>query len=99
MKEVVDKCSTKGCSVDIGTVIDNDNCTHIISRFFKETEAAEAYMSALRELAFVASTTKEGVVISYSIKKAEEEVLLEASFTFSCQAELIIFELSLRTLN
>ena len=25
MKDVVDKCSTKGCVIDIGTVIDNDN--------------------------------------------------------------------------
>lgn len=99
MKEIVDKCSIKGCSVDIGTVIDNDNCTHIASRFFNYTEAAEAYMSALRELAFIASTTKEGVVISYSIKKVEEKVLLEATFSFSCQAELIIFELSLRKLD
>ncbi|ENZ0926571.1 DUF406 domain-containing protein, partial [Shigella dysenteriae] len=24
MKDVVDKCSTKGCAIDIGTVIDND---------------------------------------------------------------------------
>ncbi|HFH0901932.1 TPA: hypothetical protein ACGHI7_002261, partial [Escherichia coli] len=23
MKDVVDKCSTKGCAIDIGTVIDN----------------------------------------------------------------------------
>lgn len=96
MKEIVDKCSNKGCSVDIGAVIDNDNCTHIVSRFFNDTNAAEAYMSALRELASIASSTKEEVVISYDIKKAEQKVLLEASFTFSCQAELIIFELSLR---
>lgn len=96
MKEIVDKCSTKGCSVDIGTVIDNDICTHIVSRFFNDTEAAEAYMSALRVLASVASATKEGVVMNYGIKNAEDKVLLEATFTFSCQAELIIFELSLR---
>lgn len=34
MKDVVDKCSTKGCAIDIGTVIDNDNCTSKFSRFF-----------------------------------------------------------------
>ncbi|EPX3411492.1 DUF406 family protein, partial [Escherichia coli] len=33
MKDVVDKCSTKGCAIDIGTVIDNDNCTSKFSRF------------------------------------------------------------------
>lgn len=70
MKEIVDKCSTNGCSVDIGTVIDNDNCTHIVSLFFNDTETAEAYMSALRELASVASSTKEGVVMNYGIKKS-----------------------------
>lgn len=26
MKEIVDKCSAKGCAVNIGAVIDNDNC-------------------------------------------------------------------------
>lgn len=57
-------------------------------------------MSALRKLASaVASSTKEGASISYDIKKTEEKVLLEASITFSCQAELIIFELSLRKLD
>lgn len=99
MTEIVDKCSAKGCSVDIGTIIDNDNCTHIVSRFFNGTEAAKAYMSALRELASVASTTKERVMINYGIKKSEEKVLLEAIFTFSCNDELITFELSLRKLD
>ena len=33
MKDVVDKCSTKGCAIDIGTVIDNDNCTSSFRAF------------------------------------------------------------------
>lgn len=82
MKEIVDKCSTKGCSVDIGNVIDNDNCTHIVSRFFNDTEAAEAYMSALCELAFVASSTKEGVVIRYGIKKLKKRCYLKPRSLF-----------------
>ncbi|EFE5030942.1 DUF406 family protein [Escherichia coli] len=72
MKDVVDKCSTKGCAIDIGTVIDNDNCTSKFSRFFATREEAESFMTKLKELA--------------------------AAFTFSCQAEMIIFELSLRSL-
>ncbi|HFT4400855.1 TPA: hypothetical protein ACHV7M_004712, partial [Klebsiella pneumoniae] len=24
MKDVVDKCSTKGCAIDVGTIIDNE---------------------------------------------------------------------------
>ncbi|WP_198321819.1 hypothetical protein [Escherichia coli] len=39
----------------------------------------------------VPSSTKEGAVIRYDIKKTEEKVLPEATFTFSCQAGLIIF--------
>lgn len=38
----------------------------------------------------VPSSTKEGVIIRYGIKKTEEKVLPEATFTFSCQAGLII---------
>ena len=72
MKDVVDKCSTKGCAIDIGTVIDNDNCTSKFSRFFATREEAESFMTKLNEL--------------------------DAAFTFSCQAEMIIFELSLRSL-
>lgn len=31
MKDVVDKCSNKGCAIDIGSVLDNDNCTTVIT--------------------------------------------------------------------
>ena len=50
MKDVVDKCSTKGCAIDIGTVIDNDNCTSKFSRFFATREEAESFMTKLKEL-------------------------------------------------
>lgn len=26
MKDVLDKCSDRGCSIDIGSVLDNENC-------------------------------------------------------------------------
>lgn len=56
MKDVVDKCSTKGCAIDIGTVIDNDNCTSKFSRFFATREEAESFMTKLKELAAAASS-------------------------------------------
>ncbi|MDH8147699.1 DUF406 family protein, partial [Klebsiella pneumoniae] len=55
MKDVVDKCSTKGCAIDIGTVIDNDNCTSKFSRFFATREEAESFMTKLKELAAATS--------------------------------------------
>ncbi len=95
MKDVVDKCSTKGCAIDIGTVIDNDNCTSKFSRFFATREEAESFMTKLKELAAAAD---EGASVAYKIKDLEGQVELDAAFTFSCQAEMIIFELSLRSL-
>ena len=89
MKDVVDKCSTKGCAIDIGTVIDNDNCTSKFSRFFATRE---------EELAAATSSADEGASVAYKIKDLEGQVELDAAFTFSCQAEMIIFELSLRSL-
>ena len=99
MKDVVDKCSTKGCAIDIGTVIDNDNCTSKFSRFFATREEAESFMTKLKELAAAASSADEGASVAYNkIKDPEGQVELDAAFTFSCQAEMIIFELSLRSL-
>ena len=92
MKDVVDKCSTKGCAIDIGTVIDNDNCTSKFSRFFATREEAESFMPA------ATSSADEGASVAYKIKDLEGQVELDAAFTFSCQAEMIIFELSLRSL-
>ncbi len=43
MKDVVDKCSTKGCAIDIGTVIDNDNCTSKFSRFLPPAKKQSLY--------------------------------------------------------
>lgn len=97
MKDVVDKCSTKGCAIDIGTVIDNDNCTSKFSRFFATREEAESFMTKLKELAAAASSADEGASVAYKIKDLRQ-VELDAAFTFSCQAEMIIFELSLRSL-
>lgn len=99
MKEIVDKCSTKGCAIDIGSVIDNDNCTSKLSRFFATREEAESFLAKLKELAAAASSADESASVDSNITQREEQFELEASFTFSCQAEMIIFELSLRSLG
>uniref|UniRef100_UPI0021A910B8 DUF406 family protein n=1 Tax=Escherichia coli TaxID=562 RepID=UPI0021A910B8 len=49
-------------------------------------------------LAAAASSADEGASVAYKIKDLEGQVELDAAFTFSCQAEMIIFELSLRSL-
>ena len=98
MKDVVDKCSTKGCAIDIGTVIDNDNCTSKFSRFFATREEAESFMTKLKELAAAASSADEGASVAYKIKDLEGEIQRMRPSPSLCQAEMIIFELSLRSL-
>lgn len=34
MKDVVDKCSTKGCAIDVGTIIDNEDCVYRAEKVF-----------------------------------------------------------------
>ncbi|WP_407259780.1 DUF406 family protein [Klebsiella quasipneumoniae] len=80
MKDVVDKCSTKGCAIDVGTIIDNEDCVYRAEKLFPSREEAESTVAAVRERA------------------AGDEVKLDLSIAFSCQAEKIIFELSLRNL-
>lgn len=96
MKDVVDKCSTKGCAIDIGTIIENDNCTSVIERIFPSKNEAELAVAKIKKLA-AAAASDEDAVVDYQIVDAGDDVKLNASATFSCQAEMIIFELSLRS--
>lgn len=98
MKDVVDKCSTKGCAIDIGTVIDNDNCTSKFSRFFATREEAESFMTKLKELAAATSSADEGASVAYKIKDLRGKLSLMRPSLSHAKAEMIIFELSLRSL-
>ena len=60
--------------------------------------AAPEMYAKLKELAAATSSADEGASVAYKIKDLEGQVELDAAFTFSCQAEMIIFELSLRSL-
>ncbi|MDO1625717.1 DUF406 family protein, partial [Escherichia coli] len=73
--------------IDIGTVIDNDNCTSKFSRFFATREESESFMTTLKELAADASSADEGASVAYQIKAREGQFELDAAFTLSCQAE------------
>lgn len=47
-------------------------------------------MTKLKELAAATSSADEGASVAYKIKDLEGQVELDAAFTFSCQAEMII---------
>lgn len=55
MKDVVDKCSTKGCAIDVGTIIDNEDCVYRAEKVFPSREEAESTVAAVRERAAAAA--------------------------------------------
>ncbi|EML2224320.1 MULTISPECIES: DUF406 domain-containing protein [Klebsiella] len=95
MKDVVDKCSTKGCAIDVGTIIDNEDCVYRVEKLFPTREEAESAVAAIRERAVAAAS--ETPTVDYTIEPVGNEAKLDAAVNFSCQAEKIIFELSLRS--
>ena len=98
MKDVVDKCSTKGCAIDVGTIIDNEDCVYRAEKMFPSREEAESTVAAVRERAAAAAPASEPPQVDYTIAAVDDAVKLDLSIAFSCQAEKIIFELSLRNL-
>ena len=59
MKDVVDKCSTKGCAIDVGTIIDNEDCVYRAEKMFPSREEAESTVAAVRERAAAAAPASE----------------------------------------
>lgn len=98
MKDTVDKCSTKGCAIDVGSIIDNDDCTAIVERIYASSDEAESSMSRIRQL-ISAAASEEDASVKYHIQTLEgNAVKLHVAATFACQAESLIFQLSLRSL-
>ncbi|AUX94209.1 YfcZ/YiiS family protein [Mixta gaviniae] len=98
MSDALNKCSTNEtaacCCVDVGTVMDNSDCTASWSRVFDNRQQAEAMLATLSEKA--RSVESEPCVITPRFTEVAEGVQLDVDFTFSCQAETLIFQLGLR---
>ncbi|EGT3622307.1 MULTISPECIES: YfcZ/YiiS family protein [Morganella] len=82
------------CCVDVGTIIDNESCTSSFERVFASKADAEQMMATLTAKANAAAS--EPCKIHSEYKETADGVELKADFTFSCQAETLIFELGLR---
>ncbi|MFZ7148270.1 YfcZ/YiiS family protein [Avibacterium avium] len=84
-----------GCNTfDVGTIIDNSNCTSHVERVYATEAEAEFALKEFTEKAHAAET--EPCQIQATINQVDSGFLLSANFTFSCQAESLIFELGLR---
>lgn len=82
------------CCVDIGTVIDNEDCKVSFSRLFGKRQDAEAMLAMLTEKA--RKVESDPCEIASRIESKDGGVALDADFTFSCQVESMNFELALR---
>lgn len=93
------KCEAKEtpvcCCVDVGTIIDNENCGVEFEQVYLSQEEAEVALQYLTEKANKAANDGPCQIAS-SIEKKDHGFLLSAEFVFSCQAESMIFQLSTR---
>ncbi|MDH2066552.1 YfcZ/YiiS family protein [Pantoea sp. GD03673] len=98
MTDAIKKCSATEtaacCCVDVGTVMDNTDCTASWSEWFAHRDDAEAKLVHLTRRA--RDVESEPCVIESRFREVDQGVQLEIDFTFSCQAETMIFQLGLR---
>lgn len=83
------------CScVDVGTIIDGSDCTVNVDHIYPNQADAQAALARLTQKA--RDTESEPCEIVSEIVDVDGGVQLKAAFTFSCQAEAMIFELANR---
>ncbi|MDE9454377.1 YfcZ/YiiS family protein [Xenorhabdus bovienii] len=98
MPDTIKRCNAEEtaacCCVDVGTIIDNEDCTASYQSVFANDQEAEMMLNILTVKA--KSGESEPCVISHKIEAVDDGVQLTIDFTFSCQAEALIFQLGLR---
>lgn len=82
------------CCMDVGTIVDNTDCTASYSRVFANRAEAEQTLAALSEKA--RNVESEPCQINPTFTDVNGGVQLDIDFVFSCEAESLIFQLGLR---
>ncbi|EPY4225133.1 TPA: YfcZ/YiiS family protein [Klebsiella pneumoniae] len=82
------------CCMDVGTIVDNTDCTASYSRVFANRDEAEQTLAALSEKA--RNVESEPCQINPTFTDVDGGVQLDIDFVFSCEAESLIFQLGLR---
>ncbi|EFD85797.1 hypothetical protein HMPREF0485_00177 [Klebsiella variicola] len=97
-KSTMSKCSADEtpvcCCMDVGTIVDNTDCTASYSRVFANRAEAEQMLAALSEKA--CNVQSEPCKINPAFTDVDGGVQLDIDFIFSCEAESLIFQLGLR---
>ncbi|HBY9734305.1 Protein of uncharacterised function (DUF406) [Klebsiella pneumoniae] len=82
------------CCMDVGTIVDNTDCTASYSRVFANRAEAEQTLAALSEKA--RNVESEPCQINPTFTDVDGGMQLDIDFVFSCEAESLIFQLGLR---
>ncbi len=82
------------CCMDVGTIMDNTDCTASYSREFANKADAEAMLTSLTAKA--RGVESEPCQITSTFTDTAEGVRLDIDFIFCCEAETLIFQLGLR---
>lgn len=82
------------CCMDVGTIMDNTDCTASYSRVFTNRAEAEETLAALTKRA--RDVESEPCEIKSTFSDVEGGVQLDIDFVFACEAETLIFQLGLR---
>jgi uncharacterized protein (TIGR00743 family) len=79
--------------MDVGTIMDNSDCTASYSRVFTNRTDAEETLAALTRARGVESDPCQ---ITSTFTEVDGGVRLDIDFVFACEAETLIFQLGLR---
>jgi uncharacterized protein (TIGR00743 family) len=79
--------------MDVGTIMDNTDCTASYSRVFTNRAEAEETLAALTSVRAMLSPSRAK---SNQPSQVEGGVQLDIDFVFACEAETLIFQLGLR---
>ena len=82
------------CCMDVGTIMDNTDCTASSSRVFPNRAEAEETLAALSKRA--REVESDPCEIKSTFTDVEGGVQLDIDFVFACEAETLIFQLGLR---
>lgn len=82
------------CCMDVGTIMDNTDCTASYSRVFPNRAEAEETLAALSQRA--REVESDPCDIKSTFTEVEGGVQLDIDFVFACEAETLIFQLGLR---
>lgn len=86
-----------GCNTfDVGSILDNSELDVQFDKVYATKEDAEQALAKLTKKAH--DTESEPCQIQSEIREVEGGFQVSAKFTFSCQAEVVIFQLGTRAI-